>query len=312
MKEDGFKNSHNTWKKLMLIGQKQGAIRLKDLAVELNLAEDETLVFLRQVFPPGSGAEIYHEGSDCWVDINAQAIQYMLPLLPSEWIELNQILSTMIPANSTQASLIRKVTDDGPMRALMELLENLENWDREYSKEHEQMISILNQAINEKVMVRFSTKEDKEYLAFPCRLVHLEGNLSLIAEDSKDHCLMMTALEELKQVEMWSSDKTPRVSLYEIDEFIAAVRSMNEKETRLILKINNPQAVNLFPDYQFLGKPCMITNPSGDIIWAAYVEPCDSLYDWLISLGNHVEILDPVQFRQDYLSYYEEKMRKVA
>jgi hypothetical protein len=56
----------------------------------------------------------------------------------------------------------------------------------------------------------------------------------------------------------------------------------------------------------------MITNPNGDLIWAAYVEPCEALYDWLITLGKRVEILDPIKFKDEYLTYCEEKLRKIA
>jgi predicted DNA-binding transcriptional regulator YafY len=56
----------------------------------------------------------------------------------------------------------------------------------------------------------------------------------------------------------------------------------------------------------------MVKNPNGDLIWAAYVEPCAHLYEWLIGLGRRVEILDPVSFKQDYLDYCEEKLRNIA
>jgi hypothetical protein len=87
---------------------------------------------------------------------------------------------------------------------------------------------------------------------------------------------------------------------------------MNEKETRLVLKIHHPGSVNLFPDHHFLGKPAMVTNGNGDLIWAAYVEPCEALFDWVASLGEDVEILDPTNFKEEFLSYCEEKLRKVA
>jgi hypothetical protein len=104
----------------------------------------------------------------------------------------------------------------------------------------------------------------------------------------------------------------PQLACFEVDDFVAAIRSMNEKETRLILKIHDPQSVNLFPDHHFLGKPCMITNPNGDLIWAAYVEPCCDLFEWLLGLGTNVEVLDPGKFKDEFLMYCEEKIRKVA
>jgi hypothetical protein len=143
-------------------------------------------------------------------------------------------------------------------------------------------------------------------------VVHLEGQLSLICEEFDDHCLMIISVKQIQLIQLKESTRQSRVSYFEIEEFIAAVRAMNDKETRLILKIHDPQSVNLFPDYQFLGKPCMITNSNGDLIWAAYVEACEPLYEWLLSLGSNVEILDPNKFKADYLSYCEAKLRKIA
>ena len=49
--------------KLQILGDKQGSIRLGDLASEMGLTPEETLGFLRQVFPVGTGMEIYHKDS---------------------------------------------------------------------------------------------------------------------------------------------------------------------------------------------------------------------------------------------------------
>ena len=143
-------------------------------------------------------------------------------------------------------------------------------------------------------------------------MLHLEGQLSLIGEDVQDRCLMVIPLKDVKNFEALNSHSRPRVTVFEIEEFITSVRSRGEKETRLILKIHDTESTNLFPDHHFLGKPCMITNPNGDLIWAAYVEPCEALFEWLISLGKKVEILDPGLFKEEYLLYCEDKLRKIA
>lgn len=312
MKGPKEKIAPHTWKNLMLLGQRQGSIKLKDLAQELGLGEEETLVFLRQVFPVGIGAEIYHHQKECWIDINASAIQYMLPLSPSEWIELHQLLDSVHPTNEVQSSLKKKVTDNGPIKVVMELLGELDAWDQQLNEVQQRLVHELDKAIMDKKQVHLQTHEGKRYTVFPAKVLHLEGDLSLVAEDSIDHCLIIISLRELKEVIANNSLGVSQVTNFEIEEFIAAIRAMNEKETRLILKIHDPQSVNLFPDYQFLGKPCMVTNPNGDLIWAAYVEACEPLYEWLLGLGANVEILDPVSFKQDYLSYCEEKIRKIA
>ena len=297
-------------KKLMIVGSKQGTISLKDLSLEMGLGEDETLSFLRQIFPAGAGAEIYTQNDECMVDIDATALQYMLPLSPAEWMALYEILAHQ--KDPALATLKKKVTDNGPIKAVMELLSQLDSWDFELSSELQSMVKMLDEAVEKKQIVSLSTVSEKSYQVFPCKIIHLEGKLSMIAEDAHDHCLVVLSINEITTASFVESTSLSKVSAFEVDEFIVAIRSMSEKETRLILKIHDPQSVNLFPDHHFLGKPCMITNPNGDLIWAAYVEPCDDLFEWLLALGGNVEVLDPGKFKDEFLSYCEEKLRKVA
>lgn len=305
--------SSEVWKKLIILGQKQGSIRLEDLAPEMHLAPEETLLFIRQVFPEGTGVEVYHKDNECWIDFKSDSIQYMLPLSPAEWIHLHEILSVSnCIENKATHSLRKKITEDGPVKVVMELLNQLELWDQELSEAQQIILNGLEKGIFEKHLINLMTHEERTYSLRPSKVVHLEGLLSLIAEDSEDNCLIVVPLKDIKWIDTLQINVRSRVSEFEIDEFITAIRSMSEKETRLILKIYDHQSINLFPDHQFLGKPCMVTNPYGDLIWAAYVEPCDSLYEWIMSLGKNVEILDPVKFKEEYLFYCEEKMRKVA
>lgn len=310
MKGSDLKVSPDAIKKLLVIGEKQGTISLKDLSSEMGLSTDDTLVFLRQIFPGGIGAEVYTRNNECMVDINANAIQYMLPLSPAEWIGLHQLLSSQ--KSPALSSLKKKITENGPIKAVIELLHQLDNWDLQLSDEHKLLVMKLDEAVANKAMLAITTTSGKSYQVFPSKIVHLEGQLSMIAEDSNDHCLVVMNISELKEASVVDTLSAPQVACFEVDDFVTAIRSMNEKETRLILKIHDPQSVNLFPDHHFLGKPCMITNPNGDLIWAAYVEPCHDLFDWLISLGRNVDVLDPGKFKDEFLMYCEEKIRKVA
>jgi predicted DNA-binding transcriptional regulator YafY len=315
MKGQSPKISPETWKKLVLLGEKQGTIKLKDLSIELGLTPEDTLVFIRQVFPGGLGAQVYHQGDEYLVDLDASSLQYMLPLSPAEWIQLHQLLSSTKASEFTKntglASLRNKLNESGPIKVVMELLSQLQEWDLELSETQQELVRELDMAVEHKKLVKIESK-GKSYNVFPAKVLHLEGKLSLIAEESQDHCLVVISIAELSKLTLIETSSQPKVAAFEVEEFIAAIRAMNEKETRLILKIHDPQSVNLFPDHHFLGKPCMVTNPAGDLIWAAYVEPCDDLFEWLITLGNNVEILDPLRFREDFLSYCGEKVRKIA
>jgi hypothetical protein len=304
--------SSEIWKKLMVLGDKQGSIRLEDLSTEMGLGDEETLSFLRQIFPAGAGVEVYHKDGECWVDIQGEAMQYMLPLSPAEWVALHQVLSSHESNSPVVDSLKKKVLSNGPIKVVMELLSQLERWDCELSDVQQVMVKEIEEIILDKKLLVLNTADGKNYSLFPCKILHLEGQLSLVAEDTQDHCLSIITMKEITSFEGVTTTSYPRVMPFEIEEFITAIRAMNDRETRLILKIHDPQSTNLFPDHHFLGKPCMVTNPEGDLIWAAYVEPCEALYDWLMTLGKKVEILDPVTFRQEYLDYCEEKLRKIA
>jgi hypothetical protein len=304
-----------TWQKLIILGQKQGAMKLHDLALEIGLPEAETLTFVRQLFPNGGGLEIYYQDKECWIDINAEALQYMLPLSPGEWLELHQILQfaeVQMPLGDGLKSLKRKVLDNGPIKIIMDLLHRLDHWDEKLNEKQQNLLKVLEPAIEGKQMLQLGSRDGKKYSSYPLKILHLEGQLSLISEDAQDHCLMVMPLREIDTAEAVGAGAGARVTTFEIEEFITAVRAMNEKETRLILKIHDPQEVNLFPNHHFLGKPCMITNPEGELIWAAYVEPCADLFDWLMELDKNVEILDPIGFKEEYLSYCREKLRKIA
>ena len=313
MKKVQAAQDSDIWKKLMVLGQKQGSMKLTDLACEMGLNESDALSFIRQAFPEGAGLEVYFQDEEHWVDINAEAIQYMLPLSPEEWMEMHKLLEakhkTVTPA---LMSLRKKIIENAPVKTLMRIMGKLDHWGHELNEKEQGMIGLLELSIVEKNIVRVVTAEKKSYSIFPCKVLHMEGELSLIAEDTQDHCLLILPLNALTFAEPLPGTSQPKMTEFEIEEFITAIRAMNEKETRLILKIHDPVAVNLFPHHHFLGKPCMITNPNGDLIWAAYVEPGPDLYDWLISLGRHVEILDPIKFKEEYLTYCEEKLRNVA
>ncbi len=304
-----------TWKKLMLLCQKQGPIGLKVLAKELCLTEKETMDMIQKVFPQGVGVKIYYEGSEGWVDIDTKALQYVLPLNPAEWMQLQQLLFTAnnkMKSSKIFSSLKKKVSEISPVKVMRELLGQLEVWDQQMSESQQKTIDLLDEAIQESKVVQMTNENGKVQSVYPCKVLHLEGQLSLIAEDTQDHCLAVIMLKEVSEIETIKTDGQPSMTVFEVEEFIGAIRSMNEKETRLILKIHNPESVNLFPDHHFLGKPCMITNSNGDLIWAAYVEPCEDLFEWLAALGKNVEILDPMKFKQEFLSYCEEKIRKIA
>lgn len=149
---------------------------------------------------------------------------------------------------------------------------------------------------------------------FPHRMVHLEGGLSLIGEEVVDRSLLYLPLSKIEKVTLVKEVyEEPAFTKIDIDDFIESIRVLNGNEVRLVLKIINPDNVQeLNPLYHYLRKPYVISNPKGDLIWAASVEECSSLYEWLSNVTTKVEILDPVSFKKNFLDYCEKKLKKIA
>lgn len=149
---------------------------------------------------------------------------------------------------------------------------------------------------------------------FPHRLVHLEGGLSLIGEEVVDRSLIYLPLSKMEKITLVKEVyEDPAFTKIDIDEFIESIRVINGNEIRLVLKIVNPEnSHELNPLYHYLRKPYVISNPKGDLIWAASIEECPNLYEWLSNLTTKVEILDPVSFKKNFLDYCEKKLKKIA
>jgi hypothetical protein len=297
-------------------GERQESIKSNKLATELNMAPDEVLSFLRQIFPVGVGVgiEIYYRTDEYWIDFQNVCSQYHLPLSPNEWIHLYQIIfSKDFNKSPVIQDLRKKITEKGPLKRVTDLLSQLDVWDKEVHDAYKQIRKDLEESIKQSCLLRLRNKSGKSCSIYPWKIIHLEGVLSLVAEDFQEHCLLVIQIRDIELIETLEKKSSPKkVSNFEVEEFISAIRSMSEKETRLILKIHQSEGINLFPEDHFLGKPCMVTNPNGDLIWAAYIEPCESLFEWILNMGKRVEILDPLKFKEEYLVYCEEKIKKIA
>jgi hypothetical protein len=176
----------------------------------------------------------------------------------------------------------------------------------------EHKVSIIEECLLSKNTILIETTNQKILNLIACKLSFLEGEMTLIAEETHDHGLLALALSEIVNIKSSEKIKEARAGQHEVNEFISALRAMSENELRLVLKIKDPQNFNLKPDYQFLGKPYFVTNPEGDLIWAAWVETSDELYDWLYEMEHFVEILEPSEFILDFAAYCEEKEKKLA
>ncbi len=307
--------NNSFWKRLYSLSKLSGPKTAGNLAVEFGVTVDQIKSDVEAA--PQYGLDLKSEeiGHDFWVIPAAQECQPVSVNMSNfELAHLNHFFGVILQKDEFAEfhPLLSQLKTHSEALTEFDSLTSVNHMPLELHSFGETNLQRLEEAMLTKSLVNLELNDAKKKTIYPIKVVHLEGELSLVGEDSIDHCLFVMNLSDMKKVKVLAQSYHPQVTPFELEEFISAIRNMNEKETRLILKIHDPESVNLFPNYHFLGKPCMITNPSGDLIWAAYVEPCADLYDWLIELGGKVEILDPVQFKSEYLGYCEEKLSKIA
>lgn len=149
-------------------------------------------------------------------------------------------------------------------------------------------------------------------VVYPRKILFLDGMLTLIAESIKDKCLLSIPLKEIFNIHEDDREWSAIYSKIEVEDFICGLRLIAGNEVRLVLKVHSYEKFDIRMKHQFLGTPCMITNPEGEVFWAATIEPSQQIYEWLENLGNDVEILDPISFKKQFLEYCENKLKKIA
>ncbi len=188
------------------------------------------------------------------------------------------------------------------------------NWHHNSHENSEEIIDELEYAMLSKKVIKLSHKSGEQFSVCPYKMIYMDGKLSVVGEDIFDKCIVYYAVEDVLLDEVIDEVYNQSFSMFEIDEFITSIRNLSENEVRLVLKINTENPVNLNPLHHHLGNPYMVMNPEGETIWAATVEPCGALFDWLLQLQNNVEILDPTSFKKQFLEYCQQKLQdsKVA
>ncbi|MBC7537788.1 MAG: WYL domain-containing protein [Bacteriovorax sp.] len=148
---------------------------------------------------------------------------------------------------------------------------------------------------------------NKECVVFPHRLVFLDGILCVVGESINDKSLVFFGVEDIKDVKDFVHEYEPNLSQIEVNEFICHLRLINGKEERLILKIYSQYEADLLPSHHFLGNPFVTSNTEGEMIWAATIEMCDDLFQWLYTMKDRAEVLDPGHVRKEFAHYCEIK-----
>jgi hypothetical protein len=158
---------------------------------------------------------------------------------------------------------------------------------------------------NQSIQLHFNHGPDCD--VFPHRLVYLDGVLSVIGEDIHNKFLKFFPLVEIASVDELQNEYIPNLSQIEVNEFITDLRMINGRQERLVIKIYAKGNSDVLPEFHYLHNPYVTTNLEGDMIWAATIEMCDEIYQWLYEMKDQVEILDPGFIRKEFASYCEDQ-----
>ncbi|WP_164848225.1 WYL domain-containing protein [Halobacteriovorax sp. HLS] len=214
---------------------------------------------------------------------------------------LSEKLST-IETEYAEHDLFRAIHDE---EKRFELLEKIDLKHRSYLQK-------TDEAIKRGFVMSIELHDGRKFDYFAHKAVFIEGELCLVGEDCNDRCLVYFNILEIEELKVdLDIQYIPNYSSIEVNDFIAAIRAVSGQEERLVLKIVSSSNVDLRPSYQFLGNPYVTTNMNGDLIWAASVERSDELYEWLLSINDHIEILDPSSLKKEYLEYCQAKLETI-
>ena len=174
----------------------------------------------------------------------------------------------------------------------------------------ENNIKKMDSSIVAKKSIKINFFAEKNCHVFPHRLVFIEGILCIIGENIEDKMLVYFGLEDIKDIQYLENETShyePNLSQIEVNEFISHIRLINGQEERLVLKIYGQDQSELLPKYHFLGNPFVTSSAEGDLIWAATIEICDDVYNWLYKMSDKVEVLDPGHIRKEFSHFCELK-----
>ena len=173
------------------------------------------------------------------------------------------------------------------------------------------IISFLEESVLEKITTQL-TIQDKTLKVFPRKIVYIAGSLHLIGENTLDGTLVSVDIDTISQAFEEPTHWKENFSKIEVEDFIASFRLIEENSIRLVLKVFSQEKFNLNLNHQYFEKPCMFANAKGEHIWAATIEPNEEIFNWLQELGSDVEILDPLDFKHEFLKHCENELKKLA
>lgn len=173
------------------------------------------------------------------------------------------------------------------------------------------IVSFLEESITGHKILRVSLSEGvKEVL--PKSIYYINEQLHLIGIMATSGHLRAIELSQISNIceaedlGQMSEDIDRDVIL----NYISQLKESSGTEVRLVLKLHSMINFDIQVKHDLIRRPSLILNPQGELIWAGTLSPSRAIYEWLAELGADIEILDPIDFAKDYLSFWQEQRKK--
>lgn len=289
-------------------------VTLEELKLRLNLSEEQLIQIVsfchKLEYPVRIDRDVLGRA---YLVISNEVQNVKIDLSFNEWLAYQAQLYLVPdeiknrPFFSTLEEKINKVMEKYEQYNLYTVIEKEREKQKIFSEINNQNVDFidrLDQAILNGICLSVVLNE-KQYIDFyPLKMVVIDGVLSAVGEDRQEKCLVYFETSELTSVNLDIDEYyQSHFTKVEIEDFICAVRNVMGTEERLILKLKSQVNIDLNPPFQHLGKPFITSNMEGEIIWAASVERSEHLYQWLYSIKDNIEILDPQKIVDEFAAY---------
>jgi hypothetical protein len=173
-------------------------------------------------------------------------------------------------------------------------------------------LGLIGQAILEQKCLQITLNNGEVEDFYPHRMALINGKRILVGEPTANPCLSYFEIQDIRHVILMEYETfIPTLSRSDIQEFLDGLKEISDEHVRLILKIHGRDPQVMDPFQYYLGNPAVIQNRKNETIWAATVEPNEELLQWLVDLGDNVEIVDP-EHMKSHLANYKESLKKGA
>ncbi len=324
MQKTSLLEQEKFWTVIKHLGQLTEPVSVKSLCLELDLSQADLTLYFN--FMQEVGFQFQWKDEKLYPQTEQKLFKIQLNLL--EWLQFQAHFPTMskcenkpyhedVKVKLIELEQMYKEHDlFKPVQALEEIIQQTKTPIAAGeilpgAEPSSQILMFLEESIIDRktVCVQY---DDRYFKVYPLKIVYFEGGLNLIAENTVENLLMNIRLSHVVSAFDEGQNYQPIYSQLEVDTFVSSLTAMHEKVVRLVLKIYSHEDFGINLNKIYFHNPCLFTNPEGDFIWAATLEPSHAVFEWLCDLGQFVEILDPTSFKREFLKYCEDKLKKIA